>query len=60
MWRRDNTLLQGPPWPVTPSLYEELLLPEGFTCVKLEPVPAELSHASREGKEWMGVWRRSA
>lgn len=52
-----TTPLQGPPWPVTPELYKQLLLPAGFTCVKLEPVPPALSHPNRAGQEYLGVWK---
>ena len=50
---------QGPPWPVTPALYRELLLPAGFELQSLEAVPPERSHPDRRGKEYMGVWRRA-
>lgn len=47
----------GPPWAVTPELYTGLL--QGlFDCVSLEPVPPEQSHPTREGKEFLGRWRR--
>ncbi|GAB4822661.1 hypothetical protein N2152v2_009707 [Parachlorella kessleri] len=44
----------GPPWPVTPEIYEDLLSKHGFQCLGLEKVPEELSHPGREGKEFMG------
>jgi SAM-dependent methyltransferase len=49
----------NPPWQVSPELYQELLLPAGFEQVVLEPVPAGLSHKGREGREWLGRWRRT-
>ena len=49
---------QGPPWPVTPELYKELLLPAGFDLQSLEAVPPERSHPKRAGREFLGVWRR--
>jgi hypothetical protein len=30
----------------------------GFQCTYLEPVPPELSHSEREGKEYLGRWTR--
>uniref|UniRef100_A0A383W5P7 Uncharacterized protein n=1 Tax=Tetradesmus obliquus TaxID=3088 RepID=A0A383W5P7_TETOB len=48
----------GPPWPVTPDLYKQLLPPAGFELVSLEPIPAGLSHEGRQGREWLGRWRR--
>lgn len=59
----------GPPWPLTPGLYERLLLgdkQEGggkeearlFRKVYLAPVPAGMSHPERAGKEWLGIWER--
>lgn len=48
---------QGPPWGVTPDLYRDLLLKD-FECEQLEAVAPGLSHTSREGREWLGVWRR--
>ncbi|GAX79709.1 hypothetical protein CEUSTIGMA_g7150.t1 [Chlamydomonas eustigma] len=50
----------GPPFPLTPELYHKLLPAAGFECVSVEPVPPELSHNGREGKEYLGLWRRSA
>ena len=47
---------EGPPFPVTPDVYQELLLPVGFALKRLEQVPEELSHPKRKGKEWMAVW----
>jgi hypothetical protein len=51
----DPTL--GPPFPVTPQLYEDLLLPAGFECIELKQVPDSLSHPARAGREWLGRWR---
>jgi hypothetical protein len=36
----------------------QLLGDAGFEAVELAPVPDELSHAARRGKEWLGKWRR--
>lgn len=46
----------GPPHPMTPELVRELLEP-AFTAVVLEPVTE--SHPGREGKEWLGRWRKA-
>jgi SAM-dependent methyltransferase len=51
----------GPPWPLTPQLYERLLLGEGgpkFRKVYLAPVPPAMSHPERAGQEWLGIWER--
>jgi hypothetical protein len=45
----------GPPHPMTPELVRELLEP-AFTALTLEPVTR--SHPGREGKEWLGRWRK--
>jgi hypothetical protein len=51
---------EGPPWQVTPELYEQLLLPGGlFECLHLKPIEG-LSHEKRAGREWLGRWRRRA
>ncbi|GBF87306.1 thiol methyltransferase [Raphidocelis subcapitata] len=49
----------GPPWPVTPGLYKDLLLPAGFELLSLDPIPDHLSHPRRVGREWLGRWRRA-
>lgn len=49
--------LPGPPWPVTPELYKQLLLPAGFELLSLERIPDRLSHPKRVGREWLGRWR---
>lgn len=49
----------GPPFPVTPDLYSELLLPAGFEQISLDKVSVELSHQGRQGKEYLGLWRRA-
>ena len=56
----DESLpFEGPPWPVTPELYKELLDGKnGFVLVSMEKVPDEQSHSQRSGKEWMAVWER--
>jgi hypothetical protein len=46
----------GPPWPVTPQLYEQYLLPAGFECLQLEP--NALAIEKRAGREYIGRWRR--
>ncbi|PRW56054.1 thiol methyltransferase 2 [Chlorella sorokiniana] len=48
----------GPPWPVKPQDYKDVLLPLGFTLVKEYAVPAELSHPGRGGKEAMLLFRK--
>jgi len=54
--------LKGPPWPVTPELYKDLLVEKSglFTLKSLEKVPDEQSHPGRAGKEYMAVWKRQA
>ncbi len=46
----------GPPWPLSPSLVEDLLVPRGFGRVSM--APAHASFPSREGKEWAGVFKK--
>lgn len=46
----------GPPHPMTPELVRGLLEPR-FEAVHLAPVLE--SHPGREGKEWLGRWRRT-
>ncbi|KAG2432699.1 hypothetical protein HYH02_006683 [Chlamydomonas schloesseri] len=48
----------GPPFPISPALFRTLLEPAGFEVVSEAPVPAELSHPPRVGKEVLMVWRR--
>lgn len=50
----------GPPWPLTPALYERLLVGSGlpFRKVHLAPVPRGMSHPDRAGQEWLGLWER--
>jgi hypothetical protein len=45
----------GPPYPMTPDLVRDLLEPR-FSALSLEPV--QTSHPGREGKEWLGRWRK--
>ncbi|HHH30561.1 MAG TPA: methyltransferase domain-containing protein [Polyangiaceae bacterium] len=45
----------GPPYPMTPELVRSLLEPT-FSAVSLEPVTR--SHPGRDGKEWLGRWRK--
>ena len=47
--------LDGPPFPLTPELVQELLEPR-FKPIYLEP--ATTSHEGRAGKEWLGRWKR--
>jgi hypothetical protein len=49
--------LAPPPWPVSPAETSALLAPF-FERVSLSPVPPNLSHPSRAGREWLGRWRR--
>ncbi len=53
----DSAFREGPPWPVTGELYEGLLLAAGFERLHLRPIEG-LSHERREGREWLGLWRR--
>lgn len=47
----------GPPHPMSPDLVRDLLEPR-WTPTHLEPV--EVSHPGRQGKEWLGRWRRKS
>eukprot|EP00884_Botryococcus_braunii_P018800 jgi/Botrbrau1/5603/Bobra.97_2s0026.2 len=49
---------EGPPWPLQPELYDDLLIPEGFEKVESTPVPEHLSCDSRKGKEVWLRWRK--
>ncbi|KAF5831893.1 S-adenosyl-L-methionine-dependent methyltransferase [Dunaliella salina] len=49
---------QGPPWPVTPEMYQEHFGGAGFALEQMNSVPPELSHKGREGKEFLAFWRR--
>ncbi|MEW5310344.1 MAG: hypothetical protein WDW38_002154 [Sanguina aurantia] len=49
----------GTPWPLTLERYSQLLLPE-FELISMVKVPEGDSHPGREGREWMGRWRRAA
>ena len=46
---------EGPPWPVNEALVGELL-EETFESLEVREVPR--SHAGREGKERLALWRR--
>lgn len=50
----------GPPYPVTPELYKELLEGVGFMCIALERVDptSGLSLPGREGREVLALWQR--
>lgn len=52
----DEDPAEGPPYPMSPELVRDLLEPR-FEAFYLEP--AARSHQGREGKEWLGRWRRS-
>lgn len=43
---------------VSPELYSQLLQGAGFEQLALREVPHEMSHQGREGREWLGLWRR--
>ena len=47
---------EGPPYPVSPQAYREVLVACGFRALELRAV--EESHPGREGKEWLGRWGR--
>mmetsp|Transcript_20597 Transcript_20597/g.29811 ORF Transcript_20597/g.29811 Transcript_20597/m.29811 type:complete len:216 (-) Transcript_20597:127-774(-) len=48
---------RGPPYEVSTDLYESVLLPEGFTVMKLEVLPDTLCHPGRgDGKSALGLW----
>ncbi|KAL6079942.1 Thiol methyltransferase 2 [Balamuthia mandrillaris] len=47
----------GPPYAMSTELVFGLLKPQGFSLVEeIAPVPPHLSHAGREGKEWLARW----
>jgi SAM-dependent methyltransferase len=46
----------GPPHPLWPEQVRALLEPLGYEAEVLGPAPK--SHGPREGREWLGVWRR--
>jgi len=46
----------GPPYPMPPELARGLLEPQGFAATTLEPV--RHSHPPRQGREWLGRFRR--
>ncbi|KAG2482846.1 hypothetical protein HYH03_018237 [Edaphochlamys debaryana] len=48
----------GPPFPVTPELYKELLQPQGFEVTFSEPVDPSVSLGPRKGREHMMLLRR--
>eukprot|EP00898_Chlorokybus_atmophyticus_P004500 jgi/Chlat1/5050/Chrsp33S05052 len=48
----------GPPFAVHPDHYEAVLKPVGLECVTLSDV--DCSHAGREGKEKLGLWRKQS
>jgi len=49
---------KGPPFPLTPKLYKDVLEPAGFKATLDEEVPAARSHPRREGRERIVVWER--
>lgn len=52
----EDRSITGPPWPVWPDLYKEVLGNAGFTLRSLEKVDESKSHPGRGGKEWLAVW----
>jgi hypothetical protein len=49
----------GLSYTVTPEIYQHYFGEmAGFQVEHMAPVPAELSHPSRAGKEWLGTWRK--
>jgi len=46
----------GPPFSMQPTSIASLLAAEGFTPSFFGPVPDELSHRARAGREWLGIW----
>lgn len=50
----------GPPFAVTPQLYDDVMLgpAEVFEKVAQREVPPALSHPSREAQEHLAIWRR--
>lgn len=46
----------GPPYAMSYSLVEGLLKPFGFEAI--ESGPAKVSHAARQGREWVAVWQK--
>jgi methyl halide transferase len=62
----ERPLDQGPPFPVTLSLLENLLIPVGFEKLQLEMLPSNLSHPNRDGQpggriqaaSGIGRWKR--
>lgn len=51
----DGDPASGPPYPMSPELVESLVSPR-FAREQL--VPVSESRPGREGKEWLGRWRR--
>lgn len=49
----------GPPYALNPTKISDLLAEHDFDAVSLEPVPPELSHKARAGREYIGRWRLS-
>jgi hypothetical protein len=43
---------------VNVDIYRELLTTAGFEETWVRQVPAELSYPSRQGKEWLALWKR--
>jgi hypothetical protein len=49
----------GPPWPLQLSIYDNLLTPRGFKCVKADPVPEhDATVPDRAGREILTVWEK--
>lgn len=49
----------GPPFALQPDTVSKLLEPLGWETTFLAPVPPELSHKARAGREWLGRYRHS-
>lgn len=49
----------GPPYAVQPDHVNEMFARHDLECVDLAPVPAELSHKARAGREYIGRWRHT-
>lgn len=54
-----NSKNTGPPWPVVPQDYSDVLEKHGFELVSLEKVEESGSHAPRAGMEYVGLWRKA-
>ena len=48
----------GPPFAMRPESVRELLVPRGFRERLLVPLPRELSHSQRAGREWLARYAK--